>query len=120
MLTGLFIAFDGMVGRHQKKMVAATKQSDAIVRSLFPDAIADRLYEEARKKEFEKVHNQTFESKNKQIRSFMKSPNLMSESHDGEYIQESEPVAELFPDTSILFADFVGKHMLGVVQFIII
>jgi hypothetical protein len=109
MITGLFIIFDGLVGRHQKKMVAATKQSDAIVRSLFPDAVADRLYEEARKKELEKVQHQTFESKNKQLRSFMKSPTLLTDSNDVDNIHQSKPIAELFPDTTILFADFVGK-----------
>jgi hypothetical protein len=98
-----------MVGKHQKKMLDATKQSDAIVRSLFPDAVADRLYEEARKKDIEKNKNLTLESKNKQLRSFMKSPTLMSETSEGDVLTESAPIAELFTDTTILFADFVGK-----------
>ena len=108
MLTGLFILFDSMVGKHQKKMLDATKQSDAIVRSLFPDAVADRLYEEARKKELEKNKNMVLESKNKQLRTFMKSPTLISESNDGDVLTETAPIAELFTDTTILFADFVG------------
>ena len=108
MLTGLFILFDSMVGKHQKKMLDATKQSDAIVRSLFPDAVADRLYEEARKKELEKNKNMVLESKNKQLRNFMKSPTLISESNDGDVLTETAPIAELFTDTTILFADFVG------------
>lgn len=89
-------------------MLDATKQSDAIVRSLFPDAIADRLYEEARKKEIEKSKNVVLESTNKQLRSFMKSPTLISESNDGDVFTEAAPIAELFTDTTILFADFVG------------
>lgn len=89
-------------------MLDATKQSDAIVRSLFPDAVADKLYEEARKKEIEKSKNVVLESKNKQLRSFMKSPTLISESNDGDVFTEAAPIAELFTDTTILFADFVG------------
>jgi hypothetical protein len=120
MLSGLFVVFDIMVGKHQKKMLDATKQSDAIVRSLFPDAVADRLYEEARKKDIEKNKNLTLESKNKQLRSFMKSPTLISESRDGDILTETAPIAELFTDTTILFADFVGTFPPSIHRFIIV
>ena len=108
MLTGLFIIFDVMVGKHQKKMLDATKQSDAIVRSLFPDAVADRLYEEARERELKKNTNLVLESKNKQLRSFMKAPTLITESSGDDFLTDTAPIAELFTDTTILFADFVG------------
>ena len=108
MLTGLFIIFDVMVGKHQKKMLDATKQSDAIVRSLFPDAVADRLYEEARERELMKNTNLVLESKNTQLRSFMKAPTLITESTGDDFLTDTAPIAELFTDTTILFADFVG------------
>ena len=92
-------------------MLDATKQSDAIVRSLFPDAVADRLYEEARKKEEEKH----LESKNRQLRNYMKTPTTSMGSND-ETIEEVEPIAELFPNTTILFADFVGKYNCNDIQ----
>lgn len=111
MLTGLFVIFDRMVGKHQKKMLDATKQSDAIVRSLFPDAVADRLYEDARMKEIQKSKSTALESRNKQIRNFMKSPTLISESNDGDVLTGTAPIAELFSDTTILFADFVGTSI---------
>jgi hypothetical protein len=104
-MAGLFVLFDNFVGRHQAKMLQATKQSDAIVRSLFPDAVADRLYEEARKKEEGRAN--AFESKNRQIRNFMKSPTLPTDDNS-ENVMGSDPIAELFPNTTVLFADFVG------------
>jgi hypothetical protein len=113
-LAGLFIIFDIMVGRHQKKMLQATKQSDAIVRSLFPDAVADRLYEDARKKDLEK-NQQGLESKNRQLRNFMKSPTLSADDHS-ENILGTEPIAELFTNTTILFADFVGKCLFTIFE----
>lgn len=100
-------------------MLDATKQSDAIVRSLFPDAVADRLYEEARKKDIEKSKNVGLESKNKQLRSFMKTPTLISESKDGDLLTETAPIAELFTDTTILFADFVGTFTKPIYRFFV-
>jgi Adenylate and Guanylate cyclase catalytic domain len=114
MLTGLFIAFDIMVGKHQKKMLDATKQSDAIVRSLFPDAVADRLYEDARKKDLERAQHMVSGSKNAQLRNFMKSPTLIADSNNNDNRAESAPIAELFTDTTIMFADFVGKFSVAI------
>ena len=114
MMAGLFIIFDNLVGKHQAKMLQATKQSDAIVRSLFPDAVADRLYEEARLRDEGKAN--AFESKNRQIRNFMKTPTLPSE-ENSENVMGSDPIAELFPNTTVLFADFVGTFFLFCVSF---
>jgi hypothetical protein len=36
--------------RHQSSVVEAAKKSDAIVRSLFPEEVADKLYESAENK----------------------------------------------------------------------
>jgi hypothetical protein len=42
--------------RHQSSVVEASKKSDAIVRSLFPDEVADKLYEAAEKKKMNKTN----------------------------------------------------------------
>jgi hypothetical protein len=86
-------------------MSNAAKQSDAIVRSLFPDAIADRLYEEVRKKDM--MRHQGLESAKRQIRNFMFSP-TDGVPTDDDGVSGSQPIADLFPNTTVMFADIAG------------
>jgi hypothetical protein len=44
----IFVCYDCLVERRQSRVINAAERSDAIVRSLFPTAIRDRLYEEAK------------------------------------------------------------------------
>jgi hypothetical protein len=59
----VFCAFDRVMHRHQSSVVEAAKKSDAIVRSLFPEEVADKLYESAenkkKKKSMEDVADET-------------------------------------------------------------
>lgn len=110
-VVGIFIAFDAYVARHQQKVLDAAKQSDAIVRSLFPEAITDRLYEEARKKENEKTNEWKHETQKSRVKKFMRFPDSVSqgsyESDEGHTLM-ADPIADLFPNTTVLFADLAG------------
>ena len=110
---GVFIAFDAFVERHQKKVLNEAKRSDAIVRSLFPAAVADRLYEDARKKEIEKQKDwkgPLFETPKSRVKKFMRVPDMHTQSsYDSENPMASEPIADLFPNTTVLFADLAGE-----------
>ena len=82
----IFLIYDNLVERRQNRVVIAAKRSDTIVRSLFPSNIRDRLYEQAKARE-EKAKNQR---------------------EEGETGRRDEPIADLFPNTTIMFADIAG------------
>jgi hypothetical protein len=117
----IFIVFDAYLDRHQNRVLAAAKQSDAIVRSLFPNGVTDRLYEEARKHEDEKARdwNEThshFETPKSRVKKFMRQPDgLTVGSMDTDETDQvmTDPIADLFPNTTVLFADLAGKPSLA-------
>jgi hypothetical protein len=110
------------VGRHETKVVNAAKQSDAIVRSLFPEAVADRLYDDAKKKQHEKRNAKVDEWKHDGVKDshfetprgkkYMRSSDEIASSLDGENsnMMGSAPIADLFPNTTVLFADLAGTQ----------
>jgi Adenylate and Guanylate cyclase catalytic domain len=113
-VVGIFIAFDAYLDRHQNKVLNAAKQSDAIVRSLFPTAVTDRLYEEARKTEADKANEwkgSHFETPKSRVKKFMRHPDGATigshDSEEGDQIM-TDPIADLFPNTTVLFADLAG------------
>jgi Adenylate and Guanylate cyclase catalytic domain len=109
-----FAAFIVCVRRRNDRVTYAAARSDAIVSSLFPSSIRDRLYEEG-----ENDTTRTFlgntNSKSKlrrfmteESRSPIKETEYWSEEVDGLNIYNSKPIADLFVDTSVLFADIAG------------
>jgi Adenylate and Guanylate cyclase catalytic domain len=96
--------------------------TDAIVRSLFPAAVADRLYEDARRKEAEKRNAKNnpnhwvnegqarglIETPKLRVKRFMRSDNIEEMGIGIGSGENSKPIADLFPHTTILFADLAG------------
>ena len=127
---GVFLAYDKLIERHQKNVISAAERSDAIVRSLFPAKIRDKLYEKAKKKEEEKRQRQKHASSfnnndsgsvgsgsaGKGALIVTNKNKLKNFVNDGGRVGfqnafEDDPIADLFPQTTILFADIAGKRM---------
>jgi hypothetical protein len=70
--------------------------SSALVTSLFPKSIAERLMQEQEAKD---DNQKSFMSANKRIRSFLS---------EGQSKVGQEPIADLFPNASCFFADIAG------------
>lgn len=104
MFTSLvFILYDIQVERRQKSILRTATQSSEIVSSLFPSNVRDRLYAEREKT--------GFLDKKQKLRNFLAGENIdmQEEVEDtAEYAYGSKPIADLFPATSIIFADLVG------------
>jgi hypothetical protein len=79
----VFVCYDWMVQRRQKKLMTAAVQSSAIVSSLFPKAVRDRLFKSSQE-------NATEAPKNRD--QFM--------AHSS-----SLPIADFYPHTTVMFAD---------------
>lgn len=101
-----FFTYDSSVESRTKKIISEAAQSNAIVSSLFPAELRDRLFKDG---EDDTTH--TLESSLKKHRTGkhgLKSFLLGGKALDGNIQGSSQkPIADLFPETTIMFA---GKH----------
>jgi hypothetical protein len=86
----------------------AAEKSEAIVSALFPDNVRDRLFNKGKDKKKSK-DKKSFEPAKARMKNFLSSE------HDsvdmdimGGESEEDRPIADLFPETTILFADIAG------------
>jgi Adenylate and Guanylate cyclase catalytic domain len=99
-----FCMYDRFVRRRNAKIVGAAARSNAIVSSLFPKQVRDRLYAE------KEAASKTTEAPN--LKTMMHAgKSLEQEEFDDngeDFMYKSKPIADLFPETTILFADIAG------------
>jgi class 3 adenylate cyclase len=86
----MFLVYDRLVERRQKLVLMKATQSTAIVKSLFPKNVRDRMMEET-----------IGDSQNNRLKSFLKG-----DSKDEDV--GLQPIADLFPHCTVLFADIAG------------
>eukprot|EP00980_Cylindrotheca_fusiformis_P008039 scaffold1710_cov120-Cylindrotheca_fusiformis.AAC.5 len=90
----VFLLYDFVVGRLQRKVMDRINKQDMIVANVFPSAIRDRLYQ-AQGNALQQ--SQVVDESSRGVRF---------ESNTG--TMGSAPLADLFPNTSIVFADIAG------------
>eukprot|EP00980_Cylindrotheca_fusiformis_P016282 scaffold4838_cov110-Cylindrotheca_fusiformis.AAC.6 len=90
----VFLLYDFVVGRLQTKVMDRINKQDMIVANVFPSAIRDRLYQ---------AQGNALQQSQPAGKT-MNGRGLKYESSD----MESAPLADLFPNTSIIFADIAG------------
>lgn len=91
----MFIIYDRLVERRQRLVVATAQQSSAIVDSLFPGTIRERLMKQS-------VEGINYLSPNNRIKSFL---NNGQEIEEGGMSEDGDVIADLFPFTTVCFAD---------------
>jgi hypothetical protein len=92
----IFIAYDCLVERRQKLVLTTAIKSDAIVDSLFPSNVKERLY---RGDEVGDDHNEEHSGRPGDTGSEMlMPPNTPNKSREG------PPIADLFENTTVCFA----------------
>lgn len=93
----IFLLYDLFVERRNRKLIASAARSNAIVTQLFPGNIRDQVIAEQEEKQVSKA------SAKYHLKSFVDGKS------DGmEKKEVSQPLAELFLETTIMFADVVG------------
>jgi class 3 adenylate cyclase len=112
----LFLLYDFIVRRIQEKVLSSAKRSEAIVSSLFPAVVRERLFRDG--------SNQTgaqdssgstaltdtrrgqfghgLMNHKARLKSYLTHPPSL------DMCRDLEPIADLFPNTTILFADIAG------------
>lgn len=96
----MFVLYDRLVERRQRLVMSTAKTSTAIVSSLFPEAITKRLMEQGASSSSNNKSN--YVSANNRLKSFL------NDGGKDEDIVDSQPIADTFPFTTVLFADVAG------------
>lgn len=91
--SAVFVLYDFCVERRQRLVMNTAVKSTAIVSSLFPENVRDRMYDERDKKA----------DKSEAQKNFMASHGV--EESLEQIIQSSRPIAELYPAATVFFAD---------------
>jgi class 3 adenylate cyclase len=94
--------YDGFVRRRNTTMVHAAARSNAILSSLFPTQIRDRLFAEKDKDDATKTPGKNL------LSSDALGKKWDNNNEDDKLVFKTKPIADLFPETTILFADIVG------------
>jgi hypothetical protein len=93
----VFIVHDTVIEKRQRKVMQSATRSSAIVSSLFPSKVRNRLYDETLPAVSEKEGNQ----QNRLKRFMDKAERSVEPINTG-------PIADLFESTTVLFADIKG------------
>jgi Adenylate and Guanylate cyclase catalytic domain len=96
----VFLSYDSVVRRRQSKVMASAKRTNDIVTSLFPDTVRGRMYERAANAEADPFSeaNEVAEIRDASNHDAFATGNIFG----------SEPIADLFPHTTIMFLDIAG------------
>jgi hypothetical protein len=132
-MVSAFLIYDCIVEQRSIKVVESAKRTDALVSTLFPSNVKQRLLEnadkkrqqqlEAKKKTAWQMNNRgsdmdsiisddcdvrlpMIHTPKRRLKSFL-DPGQLDLVSSGD-IDDSEPIADLFPDASVMFADVAG------------
>jgi Adenylate and Guanylate cyclase catalytic domain len=99
----VFFFYDTMVRRRQRKVMASAKRSNNIVSSLFPENVRERLYERAAATDLvPHAMRSEYEMRSRTTAGL----NLFSSNSNSVF--GSDPIADFFPHTTIMFLDIAG------------
>jgi class 3 adenylate cyclase len=115
--TVVFLLYNCLVERRQRLVLDKAVKSTAVVKSLFPANVRERLYEETEKtledNKRSSSHN-PFGDKwsnnaaaDGKLTDFLSSGELM-EASNAASIRKGSPIADLFPEATVFFADLAG------------
>ena len=96
----VFVLYDVLVQRRQNKVMSSAVKTDAIVASLFPEQFRDQLYGVV-------SQSNKYISSKEMLQNF--ASNLTGEGvGSGQVPVLSKPVADLYPNATVLMADLAG------------
>jgi hypothetical protein len=102
----VFVIYDIMVARRQKKVMRTAQKATAIVSSLFPKNVGNRLLAEAMDDDSSNKRHRTSTSGKDKLRVFFDRGEDDAKNGSG----FDKPIADFFPDTTIMFGDIVGTY----------
>jgi hypothetical protein len=110
--TLVFMGYDAMVERRQRVVMTTAEQTNAIVNSMFPAEVRDRLFRSAERRNKKKDRLLPFltEAPKTRLTTFLNDGDKPAgrEQSPAQHLTESKPIADLFPNTTVMFADIAG------------
>lgn len=114
-----FYGYDVLAVKKQRQAAESSAQSNAIVNSLFPTEIRDRLFkdeegkgmaEQKLSKEDGMADPSVPSAQRSRLKNYLQEedPTMGGKLDPMEDITDSKPIADLFPNTTVLFADISG------------
>jgi class 3 adenylate cyclase len=106
-----FLLLDWLVTKRQKALITTARKQNALVSSLFPKSIQKKLIEDMEEEEKEKSKMRWNKSGTAGLRSYLNDDILPKNKNDVETAAAAagaKPIADLFPETTIMFADIAG------------
>eukprot|EP00977_Amphora_coffeiformis_P009861 scaffold2267_cov162-Amphora_coffeaeformis.AAC.5 len=112
-LMAAFFVYDIFVQKRNSKVVAVAAKTNEIVASLFPEAVRGRLFEDSNKKNSSKKNKTALGAKDNDdtmIKKFLTGDGELDDEVDEaeDFMYKSRPIADLYPETTIMFADIAG------------
>jgi hypothetical protein len=114
----VFMSYDFLVQRRQVKVHTAAVKSNAIVSSLFPAEIRDRLFQQQNEEPDDKGtsrKNGVFDTTTSKFRqkNFLDDEDddhaqTDGANHSSPDMYDTKPIADLFPNTTVMFGDIAG------------
>ena len=100
----VFFVYDRFVKYRNDKVLGVAARSNAIVSQLFPSAVRDQLFEAKAEEKRQLLNNRNT------LKGFLSGDGktLSSDESDPEDLFKSQPIADLYPETTVMFADIVG------------
>ena len=111
--TMVFLVYDWAVQRRQWMIIRAARKTQAIVSSLFPKNVQDRIMKDVDEEVNREANKPLIMRGNRtkdQLQNFLKGKDANEEDAEdvNAGIKRSKPIADLFPEATIIFADIVG------------
>lgn len=113
--TLLFLAYDWLVRRIQNKVLDSAKRSEAIVSSLFPALVRDRIFGAALSQTLPTTSGfalwwgrREVSLDNALVNHKARLKSYLSHPPSFDLLSHSDPIADLYPNTTVMFADIAG------------
>ena len=100
----VFLAYDWTVARRQNKVLRTATRTQAIVASLFPENVQERILQEAESGKDQNVTRFRTNRTKYQLQNFL---NVAEDEpvDSGKMSLKSRPIADLFPEATVIFAE---------------
>jgi hypothetical protein len=106
----IFLMYDCVVERRQKVVLNKAVKSTAMVRSLFPKNVEDRLFNDSLA---EVAGGDANKNDKWRVNKLSSLRNILADGEEAGEVHKGKPIADLFPEATVLFADLgtcVIKH----------
>jgi class 3 adenylate cyclase len=114
-----FLIYDLFVQKRQNRVISDAARSNAIVSSLFPAEVRDRLFGKDKKDEDVDYHSHLPENSKFRLKNYLAEEDginggeeptdeAVAQANAKADVYDTKPIADLFPNTTVMFADIAG------------